>query len=559
MTSINIKENKKEEINPFPFVKKKINKNNYGEIFYRNDNLNLKKLNEEIITKLELYEKENIELKNLIKELNQELNYKDQCLEECDKIIVELKNNNFNEYNKKEIELKKNEDDIISLKLEKKKEIEKYKNENNKLKVELNKLKHDYFEAIKKLNSLSLTCDKSQKNNFNYIEMLKEREKKIEEDQTKIKNLLKENNSKEEQINLLTKYSKEETKDNNNINEIIAKDNNYIINIFPLEEVFNIDVLENIIINNGKINFKLEQALKEILYIPSKLKKTLTKEYLIDMNFKTELLKTECFSNYIREYYLCQLINYNKFDISIIKDLINKTHHIESNYKNLANQNDIYYKENIKLKEKIKELYLYIIKLKEELYSINNKIKLKINHIITLYEIKLSQIQQKNFININNNLSQEKNFSNLNKKENERLKNEITILIKDINEQQNEISNMKKIKYNFEVLNKNLFLISDYMKYSLIYDLNDTKEIINIFNIIINSNKNNFDEITRNFLIVIEKIKSVKKINYEDDLKKAFTIFTEKCNSEINNQNQNRNDTFIRKLIINLIEISFFR
>ena len=44
-----------------------------------------------------------------------------------------------------------------------------------------------------------------------------------------------------------------------------------------------------------EINFKLEQALKDILYIPSKSKNFLTKEYLIDMNFKTELMKTECF------------------------------------------------------------------------------------------------------------------------------------------------------------------------------------------------------------------------------------------------------------------------
>lgn len=556
MTSINIKENKKEEINTFPFVKKKISKNYYNEIFYRNENLNLKKLNEEIITKLEIYEKENIELKNLIKQLNQELNYKDQCLEECDKIIVELKNNNINEYNKKEIELKKNEDDIISIKLEKKKEIEKYQNENNKLKMELNKLKNDYFEAIKKINSLSLTFNKSKKNNFNYIEMLKEREKIIEEEQTKIKNLLKENNSKEEQINLLTKYSKEEeTKTNNITNEINTK-NNYIINIFPLEEVFNLDILENNIINNGKIHFKLEQALKEILYIPSKLKKTLTKEYLIDMNFKTELIKTECFSNYIREYYLNQLINSNKYDINIIKDLINQIHYIESNYKDIINKNDIYIKENIKLKGKIKELYLYIIKLKEELSNINNKIKLKLNQVITLYEIKFSQNNQEhyNFNIINKNSLQEKNCLNLNKKENERLKNEIAILIKDINQQQNEISNMKKIKYDFNMLNKNLFSISDYMKYSLIYELNDTKEIINVFNIIINSFKNNFDEIIRNFLIVIEKIKSAKKINYEDDLKKAFNIFMEKCNSEI----ENSNDTFIEKLIIKLFEIAFF-
>ena len=584
MSSIKSEENEKEESKSviiknksFPFQKKKINKNFYYEMIYHDENINLKNINEELIIKLELYEKENNELKDVIEKLNQELNYKDKYLEECEKIILELKNNFINDYNKKEIEFKKNEDDIISCS-ESKKEDEKYKNENNRLKMELNKIKKEYNEAIKKIKTFSLSFDKTSKNNFNYIEMIKEREKKIEENEIKIKNLIEENNSKEEQIHLLTKYKKDENDNNeNNIAEIISK-NNYMINIFPIEEVFNIDILENKIFNKEKINFKLSQALKDILYIPSKSNKCLTKEYLIDMNFKTELIKSECFSNYIREYNIYQLINNHKFNSRIINEIINKMYFIESNYKKIIIENNLYITENKKLKEKIKEIFLYINKIKEELYIVNTNVKLKINHIITLYEMKLNKIKQKNkdlyieyinsiYIQSSNKLisfnPKGKNFFNLIKKENERLKNEIAILIRDINDQQNEISNLKKSKHNFQYLNKYLFSVSDYMKYSLIYKLNNNKEILNLFNIMINNtkknfddNKNNFVEIIRNFLIVIEKLKTNKKLNYFDDLKTAFDILAQRFNDKFNESNEN--EDFMLKLVIKLFDIAFF-
>ena len=129
----------------------------------------------------------------------------------------------------------------------------------------------------------------------------------------------------------------------------------------------------------------MKQALKDILYIPSKGDNYITKEYLIDMNFKTELIKSECFSNYIREYQIYQLINNNKFDFSIIKGIINKIYYIKSHYENIISENSTYINENNKLKEKIKEMYLYINKLKQELYTINTNIKLKLNYLMTLY------------------------------------------------------------------------------------------------------------------------------------------------------------------------------
>ena len=577
----------KEEINlkktEFPFYKKKIGKTIFNDnkinlIYCHNENINLKKLNEEMIRKLELYEKENNDLQNLVTQLNQDLIYKDKCIEECEKIIKELKKNYINEYNKKEVQIKKNEDDILYQNIEKIKEMEKYRNENNKIKIELNRVKYDYNEAIKKLKILSEAYEKEQHKNNNYINMLKEREKEIEKGEMKIKNLEKEKNSKEEQINLLIKYKKDEKDNDENNNEKIYK-NDFMINIFPLEETFNIDILENKILNNNKINFKLEQALKDILYIPPGRKKHLSKEYLIDMNFKTELIKIECFSNYIREFNLYQLINNNKIDFRIINDIITKIYFIESQYKEIVNENNIYSKENIKLRENIKELYLYIIKIREQLYNTNKNIKLKLNHLITLYEIKMKQKKSFSipytfehinsiFLKSSNNIityaskynKKEEPFMNLTKIENERLKKEIAILIKDINEQQNEISNMKKIKYNFENLNKNLFSISDYMKYSLIYELNNTKEILNVFHIMINNTKNNndnsFGEIIKNYLIVSEKIKTPKKINYEENLKEAFCIFKERYMSELNELNEN--DIFMRKLIIILFEISYF-
>ena len=569
-------------------ITKEENKESLNYIFYHNENLNLKNINEELIKNIELYEKENAELKKIIEQLNKELNYKDKYLEECLKIISELKNNYYiKNNNKKEEENKKNEEDINWSKDDKKNEFQKYINENIILKKNLNLLKIEYNEKVKKLNEISKAYDESKNKNNNYIEMLKEREKIIENNEKKIKNLLKENNAKEDQLNLLMKYKK----DDNNIKN---NKNNYEINIFPKEEIFNINILENNILNDKNIHFKLEQALKEILYIPSNSKHSLTKEYLIDMNFKTELLKIECFSNFKREFDFLELI-YMFFEklskYNYTKELVKQIFYLISDYNKIKEDNNKYKMDINKFKAQIKDLYLYIYKIRDELYGQNNNFKLKMNHLITLYEIKIKQIKDKYKFNdclyknmnlINEHISsiyiktsnikkKENNIANNNKENNnknkleiERLKKEIAVLIKDINNQQNEISNYKKIKLEKENnLNKNIFIISDYMKYSLIYDINDTKEILNLFIIMMNNMKNDkkkgiiiFIEMLKNFLIVIEKIKSNSKKEYKEELNKAFNIFTECCNDKINELTEN--DIFLRKLIINLFYIAFF-
>ena len=89
----------------------------------------------------------------------------------------------------KEEENKKNEEDINWSKDDKKNEFQKYINENIILKKNLNLLKIEYNEKVKKLNEISKAYDESKNKNNNYIEMLKEREKIIENNEKKIKNL----------------------------------------------------------------------------------------------------------------------------------------------------------------------------------------------------------------------------------------------------------------------------------------------------------------------------------------------------------------------------------
>jgi len=209
----------------------------------------------------------------------------------------------------------------------------------------------------------------------------------------------------------LMKYKKEENPQkgqNINVNDIIdndnmfIKDNSYKVNIFPMDEQFDIKILENNIFNK-KIAFKLQDALKDILYIPSNANMSISKEYLIDMNFKTELVKTECFANYIREFNSLQIFNHfsNVIDSYTIKDIVDKVHMLLNDYERIKFELKKYSNENNVLKKRIIDLYLYIIKIKDQFYKANNSFKYKINDLMTLYEIKINQIKKMNLNLIN--------------------------------------------------------------------------------------------------------------------------------------------------------------
>jgi hypothetical protein len=202
----------------------------------------------------------------------------------------------------------------------------------------------------------------------------------------------------------------------------------------------------------------------------------------------------------------------------------------------------------------------------------------------------------KSIYNTNNkdnyqNSQNKKNENNKLKKEIERLKNEISILIRDINEQQKEISHLKKsntqneyksnnnILIDYENLNKNIFTKSEYMKYLLIYDFTNINEIINVFYFMVNNTKQNIDkiiinnikdelidlnnehilnetliEIVKNYLIVAEKLQKYgKDNNYEDNNNKIKNIFSDGLSYKINDLSDK--DSFMRILINKIIEI----
>jgi len=397
-----------------------------------NEKKNLKKINEELLHNLELCENENIELKNVILQLNTELIEKEKYLEKSEKMILELKDNALNlinQFEEKEIEYKnnilKNEDDISKESQRKKIEIEKYKKENSDLKMRFGKLKIENQKAMKELKDISFSFQELKQKSGNYIEMIKERERIISQHEMKIKELQKDINNKDAQLQILMKYKKEENPEqkgqNINVNDIIdnddmfIKDNSYKVNIFPMDEQFDIKILENNIFNK-KISFKIQEALKDILYIPSNANMSISKEYLIDMNFKTELVKTECFTNYIREFNCLQIFDHfsDRMDIYTIKEIVDKVHMLLSDYERIKFDNKKYVNENNILKKRIIDLYLYIFKIKEEFYRAKNGFKYKINDLITLYEMKINQI--KNILNkenkMNFNLMNYKNTDN---------------------------------------------------------------------------------------------------------------------------------------------------
>ena len=645
-----------------------ISEDNLNNTYNYNENINLKNINMELMNNLESYEKENNKLKNVIFQLNNELIKKEKYIGESEQMILKLKQNYLNlsnNYEQMEIKFKnlqnnKNEDDISSKSNKEKDEIEKYKIKNNELIQNLDKIRNDYNKIIKELKDISFAYQELKEKSSNFIEMIKDRERIIEQNEKKIKELNQEINNKDEQLKLLSKYKNEEYLENmkkvdkNNTNSFILDKDDYKINIFPVDEQFNINILETKILNNNNIGFKLQEALKDILYIPSNAHMSITKEYLINMNFKTELIKLECFSNYYRELnYVKFLENFSRLiNEYSLKEIINKIYILKSNYEKILFDNAKYSNDNNKLKTKIKDLYLYNYKIKDELYIVNNNFNIKINNLVSLYEMRIKQLEnhlKRNILYKKNNISYKKeemknssyidikknkslkyNYSlehtnsffykttnknnnnllyfkikeSLNKKKNclnincdstikdnfyqendklkseiERLKNEMSLLIKDINDQQkelfeikninnnneefilnlqnkiknfyseityklknknliniiynffesllqdfnnNKVTNIKRNKFiSFEYydLNKEIFIKSEYMKYLLIYEFTDINEIINVFYFIVNNSKQNLDkiELSKNTLS-----KSSEKNDIDNNVKNEF-------------------------------------
>ena len=376
------------------------------------------KLNQELLKQLEILDSENYQLKEALADLEKDLKEKDQSIEESQKIISKLKeeytkvikelqqmeksyNELLGEMNKKSIEIKhaKKHQSLLNV----------LKTKNDSLSNEKNNLYKENIIMRKKILSCGnisvkigndiknkdLIIENLQTKNNNMINIMKERENIIEKQGKKIKELNNIINSKNEELKIMMNISKEINKENKiNVKEITKQavktikafqnNNNKIRNHsfdFDCNSKINISEYKTsfddfeLIFKNKKAIFFLEEAINEILYIPNNLKK-ISKEFLINMNLKTELIKNELYSGLIREAQFIkflqntfdQLFKDNKGVLNIFQNFLQ----FKTKYLNLI-------KENYSIKKILGSLYnkdgSYLQKIKEKIKKNNNLIK----------------------------------------------------------------------------------------------------------------------------------------------------------------------------------------
>ena len=568
-------------------------------------NLELKEKEKEINESQKILRKINEEYTQLIKEFKKLEEQKNLYQQENDKNKKMLDNMNkkFNDYDK-----------IM-------KQNEQLKNELIKNKEIMNNLKGNYtnvsngFNIIEKDRKDKEIIIKDLKIEGNkIINMLKDRELLIEEYSKKVAELNQIIKEKDEKLKLMINLSKELNTENKiNIKELTKqavktikvfynymnnKDNSTQVNFVEIirsdndKNINKNNIYEIIFGNNNnknndkknKCSFLLNEALENVLYIPDIGINYINKEFLIDNNFKTCLLKTELFSCIIREFELYSFLE-NKF--SKLNDAISKLNfylptqlkdgEIKKNKKlgdygknfgnikimlDKINKNaNKYKKENISLKAKLKELILYINKLKKEFNDKIKKFKEKFKIIDNKYNIYISKLEE-NKNNINKPNNKEENIVDDRKKEIiSNLYQEID-KIKNMNQnmQQNIIEKddiINKLKNeNDQLLNKlNAFRTNPnavnnckfYNSFSLANNNNTQKENmnnINLSNISNYHNKYNTNKYSNSNEYIFD-------INLKDNLSNTSMKYSTKATTK---SNKKRN---IRNIIKNINEYTY--
>ena len=359
-------------------------------------------MNNELLKNIEVLEEDNAQLKMAVVELQEDLKDKENSIEESQKIITKLKdeyskiikeyqnieqmNNelmNENELNKKEIENARKTNNLVS----------KLQTKNNELTTEINILKKENNSLKLKINTNNSTSNKKEKdlknkefliNNLkqksdNWMLMIKEKENVINEQSKKIKDLNEIIARQEEQLKLMMNFSKSINKENKtNISEITKQavktiklyynslsnsqitmyDNGYRIE-FKNSNKNMTQEFENIL-KSDKISFILEDALNSMMYIPKNLK-SISKEFIMDMNFKTELIKNELFSCILRENHFVSFLDeifgqFNLKDMENFKSINKILIGLKNNLENIMSENNKLKKSNKILVQNKKKL-----------------------------------------------------------------------------------------------------------------------------------------------------------------------------------------------------------
>ena len=417
-----------------------------------------KKLEEERNILQEENEKNKKMYENISKRYNNEEKMKKQNeqlkneLIKMKEIVNNLKgnfNNVANDYNKREKDIKDKEIIIKDLKVEGSKIINML--QDRELLIQA------YSKKVSELNGIIKQKDEQLKMMVNFSKELNDENKINIKELTKqaiktLKIFYSTMNNKEgpTQVNLIeiTKGEKDEIIDkNNNLSEIIFGPNNDIVKI------------------KNECSFELNEAIKNELFLPDKGVNYINKEFLIKNNFKTCLLKTELFSSIIREieliYFYSKIFSKlnedvfkldfslhssdKKEEIQKKKDIggtVERLKNIKKMYNRIYNDLINYKKENISLKSKLKDVNLYINKLKNEFYDKIKKLKERIK-FFNKYKEYISDEEKKNKLDDREASIERKN------------REEISNLHLEIDKINNLNHNMEqKIKEKDEIINR---------------------------------------------------------------------------------------------------------
>ena len=444
-------------------------------------------LNNELLKNIEILEEENSQLKLALSDLQEDLKDKENSIDESQKIIMKLKdeysklikelqnieqiNNKLtseNEINKKEIENAKKSNNLVI----------KLQNKNNDLNNEINLLKKENISLKSKININNTSKNKNEKelknkevamNNLkqkydNLEIMIKEKDKTINELNKKINELNQVISSQKEELKLMVDFSKNINKENKtNISEITKQavktiklfyndmnknysnsinDNGYRIE-FKDSNANIVQEFENYFKNN-KVTFLLDDAVNSMMYIPKNLK-SISKEFIMDMNFKTELIKSELYSSILRESQIIKFLEeiftkFNLKDTEFIKTICSKAIDSKNNFNKILKENNNLKKKYKLLAEKCKNYELFIKRLKNDFKNNMKKLKDKNINVINNINSKIEYIQK------NSMLVEEKAQKDYNKYSEEifNLKNENMKLNKNLEEYKKLIDTQKE-------------------------------------------------------------------------------------------------------------------
>ena len=151
-----------------------------------------------------------------------------------------------------------------------------------------------------------------------------------------------------------------------------------------------------------KTSFMLEDAVSGLLYIPDDLK-SVSKEFLMGMNLKTELIKGELYSSLLRESTFVSFLEdvfakLNVKDAESIESLCSKVIMLKTNYENVMKENEDLKRKNVILMENKNQFDLYTKKLKNDMKNMLDKLKEKYNVIEKGLDAQLAKSKEENRI-----------------------------------------------------------------------------------------------------------------------------------------------------------------